>query len=283
MTSAASTPEQTVQPAPTSRPRDKVRLRFSKTADLRLVSHHDLMKCFERILRRAGLPLQRTQGFHPLPRMVFAQALALGIVGLEEVIELEFTETIEPEEVRQRVAAQMPPGLQVLSARRIPVRQSAQPRRAGYRVGVPAERAGAAAMSIAALLAAEHCWIERQRPSPRQIDLRPLVSEVRLVEAGPGAEHSGTGNNIGFVLELVLWITPQGSARPEEVLRALSLGELIDEGALIERYLLEIVDEVPDAGPLPAALHTAPASRGAGAEPASGPTALISGPMNYES
>jgi radical SAM-linked protein len=73
---------------------DKTRLRFSKTGELRLVSHRDLMKFFERALRRANLPVHVSQGFHPMPRMVFALSLGLGIVGLDEVLELEFTEAI---------------------------------------------------------------------------------------------------------------------------------------------------------------------------------------------
>src|SRR5262245_7836018 len=114
----------TAPPTPVPpRPRacDKARLRFRKGGDLRLVSHRDLMKCFERALRRAALPVHVTQGFHPMPRMVFALSLGLGIVGLEEVLELEFTRPQEPEDVRRRLQAQMPPGLEFLSARRVPV------------------------------------------------------------------------------------------------------------------------------------------------------------------
>jgi len=51
---------------------DKFRIRFRKVGDLRLLSHHDLMRTFERMLRRAGLPFRSTEGFHPKPRMVFA-------------------------------------------------------------------------------------------------------------------------------------------------------------------------------------------------------------------
>src|SRR6202047_1078281 len=77
-------------------PRSKYRLRFRKDGDLRLVSHHDLMHVFERMLRRAELPIAHTQGFHPQPRMVFALSLALGIGGANEVLELELTGSLDP-------------------------------------------------------------------------------------------------------------------------------------------------------------------------------------------
>src|SRR5438034_10961603 len=94
--------------------RDKVRIRFRKAGDLRLVSHHDLMRCFERMLRRAELPVHRTEGFHPKPRLVFALSLGLGIVGQEEVAELELDAELPPEEVRDRLAGQTPAGLDIL-------------------------------------------------------------------------------------------------------------------------------------------------------------------------
>ena len=50
---------------------DKIRFRFHKADELRLLSHHDLMRCTERMLRRAELPFKSTAGFHPMPRFVF--------------------------------------------------------------------------------------------------------------------------------------------------------------------------------------------------------------------
>jgi hypothetical protein len=71
----------------------RVRVRFSKQGDLRLIGHRDLMRCFERLFRRAGLRLRFSEGFHPKPRMTFPLALAVGIEGTDEVMELELAET----------------------------------------------------------------------------------------------------------------------------------------------------------------------------------------------
>ena len=87
-----------------ARARDKVRIRFRKSGDLRLLSHHDLMRTFERMLRRAALPFRHSQGFHPNPRLVFALSLPLGVVGCEEVVELELDEVLPPDEMHERLA-----------------------------------------------------------------------------------------------------------------------------------------------------------------------------------
>ena len=76
--------------------RPRVRIRFCKQGDLRLIGHRDLMRCLERLFRRAGLALAMSQGFHPKPRVTFPLALAVGIEGLDEVMELELTESPLP-------------------------------------------------------------------------------------------------------------------------------------------------------------------------------------------
>jgi radical SAM-linked protein len=209
---------------------DKVRIRFRKSGDLRLVSHHDLMRCFERMLRRAELPFHSTSGFHPKPRLVFALSLPLGVVGCEEVVELELDAETNPEEVRNRLSRVAPAGLEILDVRRVDPRAGAQARRARYRIGVPTERAGDLARRVAKILGADECWVERTRPQTRRINVRPYIHDIRL---------------LSNTLEMDLWITPTGSARAEEVLNVLGLGDLLSTGAILERSRLELHDETP--------------------------------------
>src|SRR3954470_11940143 len=106
--------------------RDKVRLRFRKGGALRLLSHHDLMRTFERVLRRAEIPFRRTQGFNPHPRLVFALSLPLGCEGRAEVAELELDELLSPDDLLDRLRRQCPPGLAILDLARVPTRATAQ-------------------------------------------------------------------------------------------------------------------------------------------------------------
>jgi radical SAM-linked protein len=266
----------------------RVRIRFRKGGDVRFVSHHDLMHCFERMFRRAALPVQATRGFNPKPRMVFALSLALGLVGAAEVLELDLDEALSAEEIRQRLTAQAPAGLEILEVRAIGSRMRAQVRRAFYSVPLPAaldtqDLCG----RVAGVLAAPECWIQRTRPQPRRIDLRPYISELRVHE-----NH----------LEMALWVTPTGAARPEEILHLMGLGEVVEAGVSVIRTHLELHDEVfSPAESVPAGagqqglnvnhdLETMP-SVPSGQQPAprpeveprARPTSLIAGPLSFDS
>jgi radical SAM-linked protein len=212
--------------------RDKVRIRFRKDRDLRLLSHHDLLRTFERMLRRAALPVRRTQGFHPHPRLVFALSLPLGVIGCAEVVELELDDIVPLDEIRERLTEQAPPGLTIQSIQRIDPRAKAQVRRLCYRVSIPAERVPDARERVADVLRSRECRVERNRPPARLVDLRPWLNDLRIT----GAENEPK-------LEMDLWLTPEGTARPDEVLQALGLRDLVDAGAVLERAWLELHDE----------------------------------------
>lgn len=215
--------------------RDKVRFRFRKLGDLRLISHHDLMRCFERMLRRASIPYHATQGFNPKPRLVFALSLPLGVVGLREIAELELDDQLSLEELHQRLAQVAPPGLEILAMERIAPKTTAHVCQVRYRLPIPPDRLPALPERIAALLTAAECWIERTRPQPRRFDARPYLDGLRLVP---------------LALEMDLRVTPTGSVRPDEVLELLGVRDLLDHGAVLERTDLVLAEtEVRGQGP----------------------------------
>ncbi|MFO7629596.1 MAG: TIGR03960 family B12-binding radical SAM protein [Prochlorococcaceae cyanobacterium] len=108
------------QRAPASERVCRLRIGFAKTGSLALISHLDLLRLLERALRRTGLPVSFSGGFHPLPRLQIALSLPLGVEGTGEWLDLEFIEAVEPLAVQARLQAELPPGLQLLSAALVP-------------------------------------------------------------------------------------------------------------------------------------------------------------------
>lgn len=273
-------PPRTTTPAESERThRSKFRLRFRKAGDLRLVSHHDLMHVVERMFRRADLTLTVSQGFNPRPKMAFGLSLALGVAGLREILEFEIDRPIAAEEVERRLSRQCPIGLEIVGIRAIEHRQSARVIRARYRVSLenpPPSNLESDALrllpeTLLDFLAHSECWVERTRPQTRRINVRPFVHELKTQD--------------GY-LEMALWITPNGAARPEEVLAALGLTARLDAGAVIERTDLEIEDELNPETNVPPRIEGAFQEITAN-EPDpptnSRPTAIVDNPMSFDS
>ena len=69
-------------------PATRLRIKFAKQGALRYISHLDLHHIWQRSIRRAGLPLVYSQGFHPQPKIQLASALALGFSSQAEVVDI---------------------------------------------------------------------------------------------------------------------------------------------------------------------------------------------------
>jgi radical SAM-linked protein len=202
----------------------RVRIRFSKQGDLRLIGHRDLMRCFERLFRRAGLALSFSQGFHPKPRVTFPLALAVGIEGVEEVMELELAEEIAGDELSRRLAAQAPPGLVIRKVEVLPEgSKKANVQRVAYEATIPSGDDAGLNERIERLLAAASWPIERAHRAT--IDLRPLLEKLTF-DAG--------------VLRMQLHVDSRGSVGPREVLAALNLADVERRGSHLSRTAVEI-------------------------------------------
>lgn len=91
----------------------RLRVWFGKQNSMALVSHLDLVRLFDRAMRRTGLPIAFTGGFHPGPRISIANALPLGSSSSGEIVDFDLTEMLDPGEFRQRLAAVLPVDLPV--------------------------------------------------------------------------------------------------------------------------------------------------------------------------
>lgn len=115
----------------------RVLFRFAKKGEARHLSHRDLMRAFERALRRAGLPVRMSQGFNPHPKLSILAALPVGVEADAEALEVAFEPPVGAEEARERLAAQLPPGLSLSEATTLPEGERAQAAAAAYEVQLP--------------------------------------------------------------------------------------------------------------------------------------------------
>jgi hypothetical protein len=96
------------------------RLRFEKSGDARFLSHADLMRTFERALRRTGRPLAYTQGFNPHARMAIRPALALGFAARAAALEVYLESPADAGILAADLGSSLPPGLRFVEAAPLP-------------------------------------------------------------------------------------------------------------------------------------------------------------------
>jgi radical SAM-linked protein len=189
----------------------KVRIRFKKQGSLRFISHHDLMKLFERAIRRAEIPIRMSEGFNPRPKFSYPIALAVGIEGLDEIVEMELSEWVRPSTLLDRLKSPLPPGIEITSVEPISPGESTYVEEVTYRVRLdnfPPSVIGGIKAKIDELLQRREILVYREKVGvKRRFDIRPSIIDITA-----GADF----------LDLRLQITSGGMARPEEVILALA-------------------------------------------------------------
>lgn len=91
---------------------------FCKKGVLKYISHLDLVRLFQRAVRRAGLPVSLSQGYTPHYRISFSDALKLGMESENEKIGFTIDKWIDPEEFKDRINGQLPEGIKVVACRK---------------------------------------------------------------------------------------------------------------------------------------------------------------------
>lgn len=201
--------------------RIRYRIRFAKRDLLRWISHRDLARLWERLIRRADLKLSMTQGFHPKPRVGFPSALALGVESQDEVVELELAEELTADELLKRLQDDQQPGLFIKSVSKLPQGfGKAQLLHTDYVITLP-ETADAAATTeaIEKLLTQETAQVERKKKT-LTVKVTEQISRLELVDG---------------LLHLTLLASDSASLRPGDVLDLIDASDWSEEGSLITR------------------------------------------------
>lgn len=194
---------------------------FRKDGDLRWISHRDCLRLLERSLRRAGLRLSLSQGFHPKPRFSFPLALALGWEGHAEWMEVELQDDLSPDHVRDRLNANLPEGLRIERARRLQAGEARmQVDRLVYQARLPRERLVELQQAASHLLRMDHFPVPSAKNPGIMKDVRAGLLDLRWDED-----------------ELTIELSSQAPAGigPREILAALGFKDAELAGTVIAR------------------------------------------------
>jgi radical SAM-linked protein len=192
--------------------RYKYRILFSKTEAMRFTGHLDLFRAWERLLRRAQVPLAYSTGFHPHPKIQIGAALPLGVKGDNELVDIETAEECGADALAHQIADSVPPGLSDIRV-----------------IALAADSPGLEKLVVAGDYSAEPLDGAWPTDFPQKIEL--LLAGTTLPRERRGKTYDLRPRILSLALDgnqlrMRLRLEPDATGRPDEVLAALGMESL---------------------------------------------------------
>ena len=182
---------------------------------MKYVTHLDMMRFWERALRRADVPLAYSEGFSPHAQIAMAAPLPVGVTSVGELMDVFLEAPMRPRAFAGQVAPQLPGAVTITDVREValtlPALQ-ADVRAAEYEVDVPGASPDEVSAAVGRFLAAETIpWEHKREDEVRQYDIRSMVRDLHVARAD------------GDAVTIAMWLKNDstGSGRPEQVVAAL--------------------------------------------------------------
>lgn len=98
----------------------KIRVRFSKQGQMKFIGHLDMVRYFQKVMRRGEIDVAYSEGFSPHQKMSFAAPLSVGVLSKGEYFDMEVNSTLSTKEAIERINKQNVEGVKVLSYKLLP-------------------------------------------------------------------------------------------------------------------------------------------------------------------
>jgi radical SAM-linked protein len=245
-------PQFTGQFVPNTERVQRLRVWFGKHGQMALLSHLDLARLFDRAIRRAAIPIAFTGGFHPGPRISFANALSLGVTSSSEIVDVDLVQPMAATEFRNQLAAQLPPGLPIYQVESIQLQSPSATQlleRAEYLITICPVSTDATLPTpdqwqtwIETILATDTISIEQTTKSGKVklVNLRERLFELQLVDTSLTSEKTGSFISSEPIADLATTVRFVGSCRNDgTLLRPEHIVYMIESVANQEWQLLQ--------------------------------------------
>lgn len=226
----------------------KIRIKFSKTGHMRFVGHLDMMRYFQKAMRRSGLPIRYSEGFSPHQIMTFASPLSIGVEGRGEYMDIEIEDekikNLNSKYAKNRLNESMCEGMEILSFRKLDDKvpnAMACVAAADYEIYIPKEDIEKSAVDsfalsscIEKLMAREEIAVEKKRKDKvTVIDIKPLIYFIK-VEGNTIFMRVSQGSNNNVKPELFMQALHIYTGLPEYKYRIMRSELYTEEGITLE-------------------------------------------------
>lgn len=162
----------------------KIRLRFSKQGQMKFIGHLDMVRYFQKVMRRSEVDVAYSEGFSPHQKMSFAAPLSVGVLSRGEYFDLEVNSTDSSKVMLERINAQNAEGVEVLSYKLLPDdAKNAMSVVAGadYKVYTDLFNQN---MLDAFMNQDQIIVLKKTKKSEKEVDIKPLIYNIKLEDDG---------------------------------------------------------------------------------------------------
>lgn len=191
----------------------KLRIQYARRGRLRYSSTRDFGRALERALRRSGVPMAYSAGFHPHPKISYANGAATGAASEAEYFEISVTEQVDPAVVATALDEALPDGLDIISVVEAEPGALADRLQASrWLLEFPGVKLADLEVAVAGFLAEERIEVERMfKKGLKSYDARGPVERA----------VTGVGDDGCAILTMVVRHTTP-AVRPDDVLSAIT-------------------------------------------------------------
>ncbi|NLU53195.1 MAG: DUF2344 domain-containing protein [Clostridiaceae bacterium] len=169
-----------------------LRFRFSRGEGLKYLAHLDILRVFERALKRSGLNVSYTQGFNPRQRLVFGLPMSIGLTSEAEYADIVLEEDVTPEYFIETLNRSLPEGIRLHEAVELNNKENIMNQIAAARYIVPFETSEDISQEemenlIYRMLSKEEILVEKKtKKGMRQTNIRQMIYSISATKKGSG-------------------------------------------------------------------------------------------------
>ena len=169
----------------------KIRIKFAKYGAMKFLGHLDVMRFFQKAIRRAGIDIRYSEGFSPHQIMSFAAPLGVGLESYGEYMDIEVYSVPELQTIQNALQRVMVPGFEIMSVTLLPDKSKNAMASVAAASYLLYDKTGSFPIDnlnekLADFYAKEHIYITKEtKKNTLTLDLKSGMYECSLIEAEP--------------------------------------------------------------------------------------------------
>jgi len=161
-------------------------IKYTKESEIKFISHLDLMRTIQRVVRRANLPIEYSKGFNPHMTISIAQPLSVGVYSCGEYLDAVFKEEVATEVILSKLNENTPNGIKFLDVVKVEDNKAPQAMAAidgaRYIMKFKSKNSEESLKALEKLHELAN-WniVKKTKSGEKEVDIKPLVKEFKLI------------------------------------------------------------------------------------------------------